>query len=107
MKTGIIGLPQVGKTSLFRMLTKAPVAAHGGGREAHIGVAKVPDDRLDRLAALYNPRKLVHATVEYVDVAAVPAHSSATGGAAEGAKGQAVSEAIAQNIRQVDALAQV
>src|SRR5208337_1474040 len=55
MKTGIIGLPQVGKTSLFVMLTKQSVAqrAHGGPREAHLGVTKVPDDRLDRLAALY------------------------------------------------------
>ncbi len=72
MKTGIIGLPQVGKTSLFRMLTKAPVEpAHANPREAHVGVAKVPDDRLDRLAALYDPRKLVHASVEYADVAAI------------------------------------
>src|SRR4051812_50188378 len=84
MKTGIIGLPQVGKSSLFRMLTKAP-ASTPGGRESHVGVAKVPDDRLDRLAALYNPRKLVHASVEYVDVAAMPAHAPAV----EGAKGTA------------------
>ncbi len=72
MKTGIIGLPQVGKTSLFRMLTKAPLEqAHVNPREAHVGVAKVPDDRLDRLSALYNPRKLIHASVEYADVAAI------------------------------------
>jgi hypothetical protein len=72
MKTGIIGLPQVGKTSLFRILTHAPVEqAHANPREAHVGVAKVPDDRLDRLAALYNPRKLIHASVEYADVAAI------------------------------------
>ena len=71
MKTGIIGLPQVGKTSLFKILTKAEIAAHTNPRDAHVGVAKVPDDRLDRLAALYNPRKLIHASVEYVDVAAI------------------------------------
>jgi GTP-binding protein YchF len=71
MRTGIIGLPQVGKTSLFRMLTKAPVTAHANPREAHIGVAQVPDSRLDRLAALYNPKKLVHAAVEFADVAAI------------------------------------
>jgi len=70
MKSGIIGLPQVGKTSLFTILTKAHVEAHGG-REAHIGVARVPDERLDKLAALYNPRKTIHATVEYADVAAI------------------------------------
>jgi ribosome-binding ATPase len=73
MKTGIIGLPQVGKTSLFRILTKAHLSdqAYANPREAHLGVAKVPDDRLDRLAALYNPKKLTHASVEYVDVGAI------------------------------------
>jgi GTP-binding protein YchF len=71
MKTGIIGLPQVGKTSLFRILTRVNVDDRGYSREAHLGVAKVPDDRLDRLAAQYNPKKLIHATVEYADVAAI------------------------------------
>src|SRR5579862_7803750 len=72
MKTGIIGLPQVGKTSLFRILTKAHLSAQvQNPREAHIGVAKVPDDRLDRLAALYNPKKLTHTSVEYVAVGAI------------------------------------
>src|SRR3981081_3433523 len=71
MKTGIIGLPQVGKTSLFRILTKAGASTNSNPREAHIGVAKVPDDRLDRLAAQCNPKKLVHASIEYVDVGAI------------------------------------
>jgi GTP-binding protein YchF len=73
MKTGIIGLPQVGKTSLFRILTKANLSEHAfsNPREAHVGVAKVPDERLDKLAALYNPKKLTHASVEYVDVGAI------------------------------------
>ena len=55
------------------MLTKQQVAqrSHGNPREAHLGVARVPDDRLDRLAALYNPKKLTHASVEYVDVGAI------------------------------------
>lgn len=76
MKTGIIGLPQVGKTSLFKILTKSEVeTGYGAGREAHLGVAKVPDQRLDKLAALYNPKKLVHATVEYTDVAAMSAEA--------------------------------
>src|SRR5215471_2020404 len=73
MKSGIIGLPQVGKTSLFRMLTKANLSEHAysNPREAHIGMAKVPDDRLDRLAAVYKPKKLTHATIEYVDLGAI------------------------------------
>jgi len=95
MKTGIIGLPQVGKTSLFVMLTKQQVAStRGNPREAHLGVARVPDDRLDRLAALYNPKKLIHASVEYADVAAVSK--------------EALNEtAFAANLRNVDALAHV
>jgi ribosome-binding ATPase len=73
MKTGIIGLPQVGKTSLFRILTKAQLGenAYANPREAHVGVAKVPDERLDKLADLYHPKKLTHASVEYVDVGAI------------------------------------
>jgi len=73
MKCGIIGLPQVGKTSLFKILTRAKIEerSHGNPREAHIGVARVPDERLDRLAAHYLPRKTTFATVEFVDVAAI------------------------------------
>jgi ribosome-binding ATPase len=96
MKTGIIGLPQVGKTSLFRILTKAHLSEHAlaNPREAHIGVAKVPDDRLDRLAALYNPKKLTHTSVEYVDVGAIGQ--------------EALKEtAYIGHLRQVDALAHV
>jgi GTP-binding protein YchF len=95
MKTGIIGLPQVGKTSLFRILTKAHLsAASANPREAHIGVAKVPDDRLDRLAALYNPKKLTHTSVEYVDVGAI-GHDALK------------ETAYIGHLRQVDALAHV
>ncbi len=95
MKTGIIGLPLVGKTSLFVMLTKQQVTQRSGNpREAHLGVTKVPDDRLDRLAALYNPKKLIHASVEYADVAALSK--------------EALNEtAFAANLRNVDALAHV
>src|SRR5215467_955154 len=96
MKTGIIGLPQVGKTSLFKILTKAEISSRSfaNPREAHLGVAKVPDDRLDRLAQLYNPKKLIHASVEYVDVAAIGQ--------------EALKEtAFTGNLRGVDALAHV
>src|SRR6266403_5115286 len=96
MKTGIIGLPQVGKTSLFKILTKSKLEAGGysNPKEAHIGIAKVPDARLDKLAALYNPKKLVHTSVEYADVAAIGQ--------------EALKEtAFAANLRTVDALAHV
>lgn len=73
MKTGIIGLPQVGKTSLFKILTKAKLEDRGysNPKEVHIGIAWVPDDRLEKLAALYQPKKTVFATVEYADVGAI------------------------------------
>ncbi len=96
MKTGIIGLPQVGKTSLFKILTKAHIEEHGRSnpREAHIGVARVPDERLEKLSALYSPKKTTFATVEYVDVAAIGQ--------------EALKEsAFLANLRQVDALIHV
>src|SRR5215469_6509381 len=67
MQTGIIGLPQVGKTTLFQILTKAHVEAKGG-QGTHVGVAKVPEPRLVELAKLYNPKKITYATVNYVDL---------------------------------------
>jgi ribosome-binding ATPase len=96
MKTGIIGLPQVGKTALFKILTKAHIEEHGRSnpREAHIGVARVPDERLEKLSALYSPKKTTFATVDYVDVAAIGQ--------------EALKEtAFLTNLRQVDALIHV
>src|SRR5438876_5494854 len=93
MKTGIIGLPQVGKSSLFRILTKAHFSP-SNPRDAHIGVAKVPDERLDKLAAMYNPKKLTHASVEYVDLGAIGQEALKESG-------------YLGHLRQVDAIAHV
>jgi GTP-binding protein YchF len=68
MKTGIIGLPQVGKSSLFRILTKAKVEGRTTPNQAHVGIAKVPDPRVLKLAELYKPKKNTFATIEFVDV---------------------------------------
>ena len=68
MQTGIIGLPQVGKTTLFRILTKAHLDAKAGASATHVGVAKVPEPRLVELAKLYDPKKITYATVQYVDL---------------------------------------
>jgi hypothetical protein len=94
MKTGIIGLPQVGKTSLFKILTKAKLDDRGHSRQEHIGVARVPDERLEKLSALYSPKKTTFASVEFVDVAAIGQ--------------EALKEtAFLASLRQVDALIHV
>src|SRR5271169_2443608 len=67
MKTAIVGLPMVGKTSLFTILTGVHEAARVGSMETRVGIAKVPDARLDALAKLFEPPKITHATVEYLD----------------------------------------
>jgi ribosome-binding ATPase len=71
MKTGIIGLPSVGKSTLFQLLTGSAAPAPGGRPEARLGVARVPDPRVDALAAIYQPKKKTWATVEYADVPGV------------------------------------
>ncbi|HUR21830.1 MAG TPA: redox-regulated ATPase YchF [Vicinamibacterales bacterium] len=67
MRTAIIGLPMTGKTSLFTILTGVHEPGRLGQLEARVGVARVPDPRLDALAKLFNPPKVTHATVEYLD----------------------------------------
>src|SRR6202166_2239582 len=91
MQTGIIGLPQVGKTTLFRILTKAHVDAKGA-QAAHVGVAKVPEPRLLELAKLYNPKKITYASVQYVDL--------------PGVQKERMRESLA-TLRDVDAIAHV
>jgi len=91
MQTGIIGLPRVGKTTLFRILTKAHVETKGG-QATHVGVAKVPEPRLVELAKLYNPKKITYATVQYVDL--------------PGVQKERMRESLA-TLRDVDAIAHV
>jgi GTP-binding protein YchF len=74
MKIGLIGLPKSGKTSLFNLLTGASVATSSFGTargEMHTGMARVPDDRVDRLSAIYHPKKTTYATFEVVDLAGI------------------------------------
>lgn len=69
LRIGIVGLPQTGKTTLFQILTHAHGGGIGAGRqEAHVGVVRVPDERLNRLTELYKPQKTVYATIEYMDM---------------------------------------
>ena len=70
LRAGLIGFPSAGKTALFQLLTSAREAPRTGGKQdANVGVSRVPDERLDRLTALFNPRKHVPATVEFADIA--------------------------------------
>lgn len=71
MKTAIIGLPMVGKTSLFAILTGVTQETRIGSTAVRTGVARVPDPRLDALAKIFEPPKVTHATVEYLDVPSV------------------------------------
>ena len=68
MKTAIIGLPMVGKTTLFQLLTGVHESARVGAMEAKVGMTKVPDMRLEELAKVFEPKKITHATIEYLDV---------------------------------------
>src|SRR6202142_3030459 len=71
MKTAIIGLPMVGKNSLFTIMTGVHQETRIGQTAARTGVAKVPDARLDALARLFEPPKISHAAVEFVDLPAI------------------------------------
>src|ERR1700740_1753503 len=68
MQTGIIGLPQVGKTSLFRILTRAKVDTRSAPAQMHLGIALVPDARVGKRAEAFKPKKVTYATIEYVDI---------------------------------------
>lgn len=69
LRIGIVGLPQTGKTTLFQILTRAHGSGMGSGRqEAHVGVVRVPDVRLERLSEMFKPEKTIHATIEYMDM---------------------------------------
>ncbi len=95
---GIVGLPNAGKSSLFNALTggNAQVAAHPfSTTETNVGVAKVPDERLDALAAMSESKKVVNATAEFVDIAGIQKGSNA---------GEGLGNKFLGGIREVDAV---
>ncbi|MFL5400211.1 MAG: redox-regulated ATPase YchF [Myxococcales bacterium] len=98
---GIVGLPNVGKSTLFNALSGASVLAANypfATKDPNVGVVPVPDQRLDRLAALYEPKKTTHAALEFVDIAGLVKGAS---------KGEGLGNQFLANIREVDAVAHV
>lgn len=78
MQLGIVGLPSSGKSTLFQAITKTHLDRAAIAKEAHVGVVKVPDERLDKCSAIFSPKSTVHATIEFVDVAGLKKGASGT-----------------------------
>jgi GTP-binding protein YchF len=101
MKCGIVGLPNVGKSTLFNALTKAGIAAENYPFctiEPNVGIVPVPDPRLDAITGIAQPQKTVPAIVEFVDIAGLVAGAS---------KGEGLGNKFLANIRETDAIAHV
>ncbi len=101
LKCGIVGLPNVGKSTLFNALTKSGIAAENYPFctiEPNVGVVEVPDPRLAKLAAIVKPQKVVPAIVEFVDIAGLVAGAS---------KGEGLGNQFLANIRETDAIVHV
>ena len=101
MKLGIVGLPNVGKSTLFNAITQAGAESANYPFctiEPKVGIVAVPDERLDKLAEMYNPKKITPATVEFVDIAGLVKGAS---------KGEGLGNKFLSHIREVDAIVHV
>ncbi|NLJ41158.1 MAG: redox-regulated ATPase YchF [Clostridiales bacterium] len=97
MKIGLIGLPATGKTTFFQLLTEVS-AASSNKAGANIGMANIPDDRIDFLSKIYNPKKTTYAAVEVIDIQGIQPTDTA---------GKSSSLHFLEAVRQVDALVHV
>lgn len=101
MKLGIVGLPNVGKSTLFNAITQAGAESANYPFctiEPNVGIVDVPDERLDRLAEMYHPKKITHAYIEFVDIAGLVKGAS---------KGEGLGNKFLSHIREVDAIVHV
>ena len=101
MKLGMVGLPNVGKSTLFNALTNAGAESANYPFctiEPNVGIVSVPDERLDKLAEMYHPVKFTPATLEFVDIAGLVKGAS---------KGEGLGNKFLSNIREVDAIVHV
>ena len=101
MKLGIVGLPNVGKSTMFNSITKAGAECANYPFctiEPNVGVVPVPDERLDALTKMYNPQKTTHAVVEFVDIAGLVKGAS---------KGEGLGNKFLSHIRETDAIVEV
>ena len=101
MKLGIVGLPNVGKSTLFNSITKAGAECANYPFctiEPNVGVVPVPDERLDNLAKMYNPQKVTHAVIEFVDIAGLVKGAS---------RGEGLGNKFLSHIRETDAICEV
>ena len=101
MKLGIVGLPNVGKSTLFNSITKAGAECANYPFctiEPNVGVVPVPDERLNKLAEMYNPQKTTHAVIEFVDIAGLVKGAS---------KGEGLGNKFLSHIRETDAIVEV
>ena len=101
MKIGIVGLPNVGKSTLFNSITKAGAECANYPFctiEPNVGMVTVPDERIDKLAEIYNPQKVTYATIEFVDIAGLVKGAS---------KGEGLGNKFLSHIREVDSIVHV
>ena len=101
MKIGIVGLPNVGKSTLFNSITKAGAECANYPFctiEPNVGIVAVPDERVEKLAEIYNPQKVTNAVVEFVDIAGLVRGAS---------KGEGLGNKFLSHIREVDSILQV